>query len=342
MQIGVIGLGRMGSFYAQTLAHLGRNVQLAAVSDPDPRARENVASRLSVPRVLADYEAMFQGPRLDAVVIASPASAHADQVVAAARAGVAILCEKPLALTLEQTRAVLTIVQQASATLQVGFMRRFDTGYRQAKQLIDAGRIGRPTIFKAIGRDPTCPSIEYAHPARSGGLMADMAIHDFDLARWLMSSEVERVTAEGANLACEALASVGDIDNAVINLRFANGAIGNVEVSRNARYGYDVRTEVLGSEGAVSIGDPAVAAEGDARMLARPTLQPNGIPFFIRRFEAAYTAQIEDFIDCVEHGRQPAIGGVDALAAFEIASAATISWQTRNPVALSELRAANV
>src|SRR5260370_1992557 len=138
-------------------------------------------------------------------------------------------------------------------------MRRFDPGYRDAFESISKGQIGRPVTFKGVGRDPTCPPLEYANPAHSGGLVLDMGIHDFDLARWLMSSEVERVSAEGALLVCEHFATVGDIDNAVINLRFASGALGNVEVSRNARYGYDVWTEVLGSEGAVVVGRTAWA-----------------------------------------------------------------------------------
>src|SRR6266702_945939 len=157
-------------------------------------------------------------------------------------------------LATQVTGVQLYAVAQAHVPLQVGFMRRFDTGYQKAKALIDEGHIGRPVTFKSIGRDPFCPRREYADPVMSGGLIIDMAIHDFDLARWLMGSEVERVSAEGTLLVCKDLESVGDIDNAVINLRFVNGALGNVEVSRNAFYGYDIRTEVLGSEGALVIG----------------------------------------------------------------------------------------
>src|SRR5258706_811806 len=145
-------------------------------------------------------------------------------------------------------------VARAQVPLQVGFMRRFDAAYQKAKALIDTGQLGYPVTFKSLSRAPFCPQPEYADPAKSGGLILDMAIHDLDLARWLMGSEVERVTAEGSILVCKVLESVGDIDNAVINMRFVSGALGNIEVSRNAFYGYDIRTEVLDSAGAVMIG----------------------------------------------------------------------------------------
>jgi predicted dehydrogenase len=165
-------------------------------------------------------------PELDAVVIATPTSTHYELVIAAASVGKAIFCEKPLALTLEETRSALEAVARAQVPLQVGFMRRFDAGYQKAKALINGGLIGSPVTFKSLSRDPFCPRAEYASPAQSGGLIFDMAIHDFDLARWLIGSEVERVTAEGTLLVCKELETVGDIDNALINLRFMSGALG--------------------------------------------------------------------------------------------------------------------
>ena len=253
-KIAVIGLGRMGSLYVQTIATRVPTAELYAVVDPDPEVRAEVQARFEVPRVSADADEVLALPELDAVVIATPTSTHGPLVVAAAAAGKAIFCEKPLALSLAETDAVLEAVERARVPLQVGFMRRFDVAYQRAKTLIDEGRIGRPVTFKSVGRDPFCPRVEFADPAKSGGLIVDMGIHDCDLARWLMADEVEHVSAEGALLVCHELATVGDIDNAVINLRFSSGALGNVELSRNAFYGYDIRTEVLGSEGAVTIG----------------------------------------------------------------------------------------
>jgi inositol 2-dehydrogenase len=341
IRVAVIGLGRMGRFYAQTLARLGPRVELYAVADPDPRARAAVQAELGLTRVFDRPEAVLALKEVDALVIATPTSTHAQVLIAAAQAGrlKAIFSEKPLALSLADTRAVIDAVESAGILLQVGFMRRFDPGYRQAYDSIKAGQIGRPVTFKGVGRDPTCPPLDYANPAHSGGLVVDMGIHDFDLARWLMSSEVVRVSAEGTLLACDQLAAFGDIDNAVINLRFENGAIGNVDLSRNARYGYDVRTEVLGTDGAIIVGGLSEPAVNGVQQFAPAAAQVDDTPFFVRRFAAAYTAEIEYFVDCLEQGQQPSVGGKDALAAIEIAQAATLSWQSGRPVALAELRA---
>ncbi len=214
LKVGVIGLGRMGQLYARTLATQVTGVQLYAVAEFADQLRATTANEFAVPHVYADVQDLLALPELDAVVIATPTSIHPELVIAAARAGKAIFCEKPLALTLAETHAALDAVAQAHVPLQVGFMRRFDTGYQKAKALIDEGHIGRPVTFKSIGRDPFCPRREYADPVMSGGLIIDMAIHDFDLARWLMGSEVERVSAEGTLLVCKDLESVGDIDNA--------------------------------------------------------------------------------------------------------------------------------
>jgi predicted dehydrogenase len=188
MRVAVVGLGRMGRFYAQVLASMSPTVRLAAVADPDPAVRASVvASAGPVPAFPQAEDALHQ-PDIDAVVVATPASSHVELVGAAAQAGKAVFCEKPLALSLERTRDALRAVERAGALLQVGFMRRFDPAYQRARDAIESGRIGRPLTFKAVGRDPVCPPLDYADPTRSGGLIVDMAIHDFDLARWLMSS----------------------------------------------------------------------------------------------------------------------------------------------------------
>ena len=334
LALGVIGLGRMGRFYARTVHASLSSARLVAAADPKPAARASVRAELGC-TVFADPLAVVERPDVEAVLVASPASTHAEIVIAAAAAGKHILCEKPLALTMDQTKDVLAAVERAGIIFQVGFMRRFDSLYSDAKAAIEAGCIGRVVSFKAIGRDPDCPPLAYANPAYSGGLILDMALHDFDLARWLMSSEVERVSTEAGLLVCEQLAAVDDIDNAVINLRFANGALGNVEVSRNARYGYDVRTEVLGSHGAVMVGN---AGWGRMELLNRAADSPaDGTPHFVERFGSAYRLQLEHFFDCVKRNLQPAVGGIDALAAFKIAQAATMSWKSARPVALAEL-----
>jgi scyllo-inositol 2-dehydrogenase (NAD+) len=332
VKIGVIGLGRMGRLYTRMLATQIDGACLYAVAEVDEQARSQVLDVLGVPHAFADAYELMMLPELDAVVITTPTSTHHELVMAAAQAGKAIFCEKPLALTLEETRSALEAVARAQVPLQVGFMRRFDAAYQKAKTLIDSGQIGYPVTFKSIGRDPFCPKPEYADPAKSGGLILDMAIHDFDLARWLMGSEVERVTAEGTTLVCKVLASVGDIDNAVINLRFASGALGNIEVSRNAFYGYDIRTEVLGSEGAVMVG---VHQHTPVLLLTRAGAQHDITPYLMERFGDAYRTQLQHFTNCLTNDQPPLVSGADALAAYEIGVAATRSYQTGYPVSLN-------
>lgn len=334
LKFGVIGLGRMGQLYARLLATQISGAALYAVAEVDERARTKVAADYSVPHAFARVEELLALSELDGVIIATPTGTHPALVMAAAAAGKAIFCEKPLALTIEETRAVLDAVSLAAVPLQVGFMRRFDAAYQRARSLIDAGQIGQPVTFKSIGRDPFCPDCGYADLAKSGGLILDMAIHDFDLARWLMGSEVERVSAEGTLMVCKDLASVGDIDNAIVNMRFVSGALGNVEVSRNAFYGYDIRTEVLGSEGAVMIG---VHQHTPVLLLSRAGARYDITPYLMERFGDAYRAQIQHFVDCLNNNQFPSVGGSDALAAYEISVAATRSYLTGLPVTLSDL-----
>jgi scyllo-inositol 2-dehydrogenase (NAD+) len=335
LKIGVIGLGRMGRLYARMLATQVSGVQLYAVAETGGQTRTQVVDELGLSHAFADALELIALPELDAVVIATPTSTHHDLVIAAANAGKAIFCEKPLALTLAENHEVLDAIARAQVPLQVGFMRRFDAAYQRAKKMIADGQIGSPVTFKALSRDPFCPPRGYMDPAKNGGLILDMAIHDFDLARWLMGSEVERVTAEGTVLVCKDLESVGDIDNAVINLRFVNGALGNVEVSRNAFYGYDIRTEVLGSEGAVMVGahqyTPVV-------LLTRAGAQYDVTPYLMERFGDAYRTQLQHFVDCLHNAQSPSVSGAEALAACEIGVAATLAYQAGRPVSISEFR----
>lgn len=336
LNIAVIGFGRMGRIYAHTVADRVEDATLHAIVDPAVHPDDQALKALDVPHVLDDVEAALRLPDLDAVIVATPTGTHPEIVVAAAESGKAIFCEKPLALSLDATREMVTASERAGVPLQVGFMRRFDSAYQRAKQDIEQGQIGRPVTFRSIGRDPACPDPAFADPEKSGGLILDMAIHDVDLARWLMESEIARVSAAGSLLACEELRAVGDIDNAVINLEFENGALGQIEVSRNATYGYDVRTEVLGAEGIVRVG----AEEGNASMyFRREGSGSSGDNYLMKRFGDAYRTQIQDFVACIRKNRPPAVTGQDALAAFEGALAATYSARIQEPVDVQAVRA---
>lgn len=335
LNLAVVGLGRMGKLYAQTVATRVSGASLYAVADPNPAAVAAIRDQHHVPVTATDARDLFTRPDIHAILIATPTSTHADLVIAAAQAGKAIFSEKPLALTIPETRAAIAAVERAGVPLQVGFNRRYDAAYLKAKAFIDEGRIGRPVTVKSVGRDPFCPRAEFADPAKSGGLIIDMGIHDFDVSRWLMGSEVERVSAEGTLAVCDTLAAVGDIDNALVNLRFANGGLGNVEVSRHAFYGYDIRTEILGSAGGINIGG---YQHLPVLLLTRDGAQHDVLPYLMERFGPAYQAQIQAFVDGVREDKPVSPGGADALAALEIGVAATLSAREGRPVALAELR----
>lgn len=338
LNVAVIGFGRMGKIYARTIAEDVEDARLHAIVDSGEEARA-AARAFDNPHVLKDSRKLWTLSELDAVIIATPTHTHKSLVATAAREGKAIFCEKPLTLSREDTNEVLSLVREAGVPLQVGFMRRFDQPYQRLYQVINSGRIGRPIMFKSIGRDAQCPDPEFADPAHSGGLILDMGIHDFDLARWLMDDEVERVSAEGSLLVCDELQTVDDFDNSVINLVFEEGALGSVEVSRNCTYGYDIRTEVLGTDGVAQVrgnlgGDPAKSfalSVGDG--------EASSDSYLTERFGEAYRAQIHHFVECVREGRPPSVTGTDARAAFEIGLAGTFSARTEEPVALADVRA---
>lgn len=333
LQIAIIGFGRMGQLYAETIRHVD-GVQLYAIADPFIHTLTDEVAGYDVAHVTPDVKDAITLVDVHAVIIAAPTNEHPALVATAAEAGKAIFCEKPLALSLEDSQKMVAAVEAAGVPLQVGFMRRFDAGYVRAKEMIDAGEIGDPILFKSISRDPVCPRTNYADPTKSGGFIIDMGIHDFDLARWLTDSEVERVSAEGSLLVCDNLREVGDIDQAVVNLRFETGAVGNVDMSRTTTYGYDIRTEVLGTKGAVRVG---YERETPAVLLTGAGVQHDFVPSMMDRFEPAYYAQIRHFVECLQNGREPAVTGADAHAAFEISLAATRSEETGQPMAISDL-----
>ena len=334
VRIGLIGAGRMGAALGYHLAFSVDTADFVAIADPNPEAARHLGERVGVSTRYTDYREMLKRDDLDAVVIVTPTNTHTAVIKDAAAAGKHIFTEKPLALTVSGCDEAVAAVEAAGVKMHVGFMRRFDPAYVAAKEKIDAGIIGQPVMFKAVGRDPWRTSLEFARRENSGGLIADMGIHDFDLARWLMGSEVERVYSEGGCLVFPELTDVDDIDNAVVNMRFENGAVGNVDVSRNAIYGYDIRTEVIGSEGSVMIGNLQHTA---TLTLTKNNVSHDVIPGFMERFATAYAAEIRDFVEALETGRDVAVKGYDARAATAIAAAATRSLDEGRPVRISEV-----
>ncbi len=335
LAVGLIGLGRLGRVYARDLAGRIAETRLVAVADPVASLAKEVAEEFDVAKHYGDPLALIDDPAVDALVIVSPTHTHRELVVAAAARRKPTFCEKPPALALDDVRAMQKAIAGAGMFFQMGFMRRFDAGYAAAKRQIAAGRIGTPLVFKSTSRDPFRPSLEYANPVSSGGLLVDMGIHDFDLARWFMG-DVASVAAVGGVLAYPEMATVGDIDNAITTLTFADGNLGVVDLTRNGFYGYDIITELLGTEGTIRIG---YIRETAILTMTKNCVSHDTVPYFMERFAQAYTAQLQDFARNVIEGRPPTLTIDDGIAAITIALAAERARATGKPVSPADVTA---
>lgn len=324
LRLALIGAGRMGLAYARYLAQRVPGATLHAVADVRREVAAAVAAEFGAPRATADYRTLLADPEVDGVVVMTPTRGHGEVVLAAAEAGKAIFCEKPLSLELGEAEVMQAAVARHGVFFQLGFMRRFDAGYAAAWRKIREGAIGRVCVFKSTSKDRERPSVDYLRPENSGGLFLDMGIHDFDLARWFVG-EVAGVHASGAVLAYPEMQGIGDWDNAIASLRFANGCLGVVVLSRNGVYGYGIHTEIVGTEGTIQIGYDRETA---IRVLTKGAVTHDTIPGFYERFEDAYVAQLQDFVRNLREGRPPSITCEDGIAAQRIALAATRSAQT--------------
>ena len=328
LNVGVIGLGRLGRVYAVDLARHVPNAQLTAVADTHPDVAELFAREYGVPKWYESHHALINDENIDAVAVITPTSTHREVVIDSAMRKKAIFCEKPISLSLEEAEQMLEVVGNTGVFFQMGFQRRFDAGYVEARKKIDAGTIGTPVLLTFTSRDPFPPPLEYCDPKVSGGLIADMGIHDFDLARMFVGN-VRSVHAIGAALAYPEMKSVGDIDNAIINMVFENGSLGVVHLSRNAVFGYDIRTEVWGTRGSLQIG---YFRHTPVLVMTKEGIIHDVVPHFMERFENAYLDQIQDFVNNVLKDEEPSITGEDAVAALRISVAATRSFRENTPV----------
>jgi inositol 2-dehydrogenase len=330
ISVGIIGLGRMGMVYAQDLAYRVPQANLVAACDIRGEV-ESDAKRLGIPRWYGRYQDLIDDKEIEAVVIITPTSTHHDIAIAAANAGKAIFCEKPLSISIDEALAVERVVAETGVFFHMGFMRRFDRGYRAAKAKIDAGVIGTPVLFKASSRDPFRPSLEYLDPKHSGGIAIDMGIHDIDLARWMMG-EIKSVNCIGGVLAYPEVSQVGDIDNAVIMLTFESGSLGVIDLSRSGVYGYDIRAEILGTNGTLKVG---YLRETPVMLLNKEGVTHDTVPYFMERFERAYVDQVQDFVDHFASGQAPSITCADGVADLRVAIAATQSFRENRTIELS-------
>ena len=335
LSVGLIGAGRLGRVYARDLASRIAETKLVAIADPVEALAKEVAAEFDVPAYYTDPLALLDDASVDAFVIVSPTHTHRQLVIAAASRKKPTFCEKPPALSLDEVAEMQAAVSASGMFLQMGFMRRFDAGYASAKKQIEEGRIGTPLVFKSTSRDPFRPSLEYANPKSSGGMLLDMGIHAFDLARWFMG-EVRTGSTIGATIAYPELATVGDIDNAVASLTFASGKLGVVDLSRSGIYGYDISTEILGLEGTLRIG---YLRETPVMLMTKNLVAHDTVPYFMERFRDAYTTQLQNFAQNVQQDRPAPITIEDGMEALRIGVAATRAHETGRTVVVSAITA---
>jgi scyllo-inositol 2-dehydrogenase (NAD+) len=333
LRVGLMGLGRLGQVYARDLATRIAETRLVAVADPAPSLAEQVATEFDVARAYTDPLALIDAADVDALVVCSPTHTHRDLVLAAAGRRLPTFCEKPPALALDEVADMREAVAGSGMFFQMGFMRRFDAGYAAAKKQVDGGRIGTPLVFKATSRDPFRPSLEYANPQSSGGMLIDMGIHDFDLARWFMG-DVRSVSTVGGTIAYPELLTVGDIDNAIVSLVFESGKLGVVDLTRSGIYGYDISTEILGLQGTIRIG---YLRETPLTLMTKNAVTHDTVPYFMQRFRDAYTAQLQNFAQNVLGDRTPPVTIEDGLEALRLGVAATRAYETAGTVPVAEV-----
>ncbi|NLV41394.1 MAG: inositol 2-dehydrogenase [Candidatus Hydrogenedentes bacterium] len=335
LNIGLIGVGRIGKVHAEHLAYRIPRARLAAVSDVNLEAAAALGAKLGVGRVEADHRALLADPALDAVVICSPTDLHAPMIEESAAAGKHIFCEKPVARTLGEIDRALDAVARAGVKLQIGFNRRFDANFARVRRAISSGEIGEPHLLHIVSRDPGPPPIEYVRV--SGGMFLDMTIHDFDMARFLIGEEVEEVFAAGAVRVDPAIGEAGDLDTALVTLKFAGGALGVIDNSRRAVYGYDQRVEVLGSAGGAAVANnhPNTAVISDAASVHRDL----PLNFFMDRYLDSFLTEMAAFVDAVLDGAPIPVTGEDGRAAVALGIAARRSHDENRPVRLDEIKA---
>jgi myo-inositol 2-dehydrogenase/D-chiro-inositol 1-dehydrogenase len=328
LNIGLIGAGRIGRVHAENIAFRLPTARTLIVADPDEAAAQRVADDFRVNFAVKDTRMILESPAIDAIVICSPTHTHAFLIQEAAQAGKHIFCEKPIDHNLDVIDAALNAVAKAGVKLQIGFNRRFDANFARVREAIAAGTIGTPQLLHLISRDPAPPSPEYI--ATSGGLFLDMMVHDFDMARFLLDSEVTEVYAAAAALIDPAIEAAGDVDTALVTLKFANGALGVIDNSRQAVYGYDQRVEVLGSEGALrtdNVYANNMLRAGPDRIERDPPLH-----FFVERYADSYLIELQAFVHAVLDDTPVPVSGAEGRAPVVLAMAAQRSLAENRPI----------
>ena len=333
LNIGIIGAGRIGKVHMQSITYNVPTAKVLGITDVFKDGLQELADKYGIEKVYADYKEMLADKDIDAVLVCSSTDTHADISIEAAKAGKHVFCEKPVDLTPEKVKAVIDAVAEAGVKLQVGFNRRFDHNFAHVRSLINEGKVGNLELIKITSRDPEPPPAEYA--AVSGGMFLDMTIHDFDMARFLAGSDVTEVYASATCLVDPAIGEAGDVDTAIINLKFENGALGVIDNSRRAAYGYDQRIEVFGSLGAAMASNDTPTNVTVMNSDGVTTDKP--LYFFLERYMQSFRDEMVQFVDAVLNDKPTPTTGLDGLNSILVALAAKKSVKEGRPVKISEI-----
>ncbi|MDA3834786.1 MAG: inositol 2-dehydrogenase [Spirochaetales bacterium] len=334
LRVGIIGGGRIGKVHATSISRYVPSAELVALADPFLNDDlESWAKGIGILETYKDSSKIINHKSIDAVLICSPTDTHTDLIVAAAKAGKHVFCEKPVDSDLNRINATMKVVEECGITFQIGFNRRFDHNFRALQQSVAAGKIGDPHIIKIASRDPAPPPVSYVKV--SGGLYLDMMIHDFDMVRYLSGSEVVEVYATGAVLVDREIGEAGDVDTAIVQLTLANGALAVIDNSRKAVYGYDQRAEVFGSKGCAKVENdtPSLLEVSTEEAVSKD----KPLYFFLDRYMDAYAQEMFEFVEAVQQGKPSSCGASDATRPVEIALAAAKSLQEHRPVKITEI-----
>jgi myo-inositol 2-dehydrogenase / D-chiro-inositol 1-dehydrogenase len=332
INVAVAGLGRIGKIHLKNLSRNFPEIKVVAVMDVLEESKA-IADEFNVPVFVQDFDELLAVPGLDAVAICSPTDTHADFVVKAAKAGKHIFCEKPLDLSIDRVKEVLSIVEECGVKLMLGFNRRFDPEFKKIRQLVLNDAIGDPQIIKITSRDPGPPPVSYIKV--SGGMFLDMTIHDFDMARYISGKQVKEVFAKGAVLVDPEIGEAGDIDTAIITLTFGDNTMAVIDNCRKAVYGYDQRLEVFGSKGMAQAENNF---PNNHKLYTDKGISGDlPLHFFLERYDASYNQEIREFIDALVSGGDMPVDGKDGLLSMAIALAAKKSVEEGRTVSVSEI-----
>lgn len=332
LTVGVVGAGRIGKLHVENMLRMD-GITVKTIADPYAEQAKEWADKWHIPHLVTDPNEIFNDKEIDVVFICSPTDTHVDLIKRSAAVNKHIFCEKPISFSDEETMAAYDAVKKAGVQLQVGFNRRFDQNYGRVKNYVTTGKIGDLHILRITSRDPEPPNLDYVKS--SGGIFMDMTIHDFDMARFV-AGEVKEVYAIGAALVNPDIATVGDVDTALIQLTFESGALGIIDNSRQAVYGYDQRIEAFGSKGSAESQN-----ETETRVTfssSESVSQDQPLHFFLERYNHAYIAEVQQFFTAIQTGSAVPCTFEDGIMAQRIAAAAKESLTSGRPVAVKKIQ----